>query len=232
MKLALSSAAAPDATLAELAAAARRRGFRALELGQGEAHQMAASSDAADTALLAEHGIEQVVCRFNDLESALQWVPWRGSLCRTVIVPAGAGRCRAAAVPGVVTAIDYADPAELAAAAEATNDSAAAFAWSVWPGEHDLECAAEAVLRATAGRLQHVRLHGGGPEAVAQEGQGVGALMRQLALAGFDGTLALAPSGPRYRIVWNAWLGRRGGWGCGSKTGGRASLPTTTLEVT
>ena len=28
--------------------------------------------------------------------------------------------------------------------------------------------------------------------------------------------LILAPSSTRYRVAWETWLGRRGGWGCGS----------------
>ena len=56
-------------------------------------------------------------------------------------------------------------------------------------------------------------------------------MMRELALAGYGGSLALAPSDQRYRVVWNAWLGRRGGWGCGSKAGAHASLPVSRTEV-
>jgi hypothetical protein len=54
---------------------------------------------------------------------------------------------------------------------------------------------------------------------MGQEGQGIGALMARLTLAGYQGTLALAPSTSRYLYAWGAWLGRgTGGWGCGSKT--------------
>lgn len=39
------------------------------------------------------------------------------------------------------------------------------------------------------------------PEGSAQEGLGVGSLMARLAVAGFGGTVALAPSSERYRVV-------------------------------
>jgi hypothetical protein len=48
---------------------------------------------------------------------------------------------------------------------------------------------------------------------------GVGAMMRRLAVEGYAGTLVLAPSTARFRVAWRKWLGRRGGWGCGSSTG-------------
>lgn len=66
-------------------------------------------------------------------------------------------------------------------------------------------------------RLRYIRFRGGGPEAAQQSGLGVGALMARLALARFAGPLVLAPSTPKYRYIWHAWLGRAGGWGCGSK---------------
>jgi hypothetical protein len=65
--------------------------------------------------------------------------------------------------------------------------------------------------------IGYVRLVGGGPEAAMQEGRGIGPLMGTLALSGFAGALILTPSSQRYRVAWAAWLGRRGGWGCGSK---------------
>jgi hypothetical protein len=66
--------------------------------------------------------------------------------------------------------------------------------------------------------LRYIRFIGGGPEAALQEGRGIGTLMGRLALAGYNGAVILAPSATRYRVAWESWLGRRGGWGCGSKS--------------
>jgi hypothetical protein len=90
------------------------------------------------------------------------------------------------------------------------------FAWQIDDTVTDaaLDCAR--ILR-HGELLTYVRLTGGGPEATMQEGRGIGAVMRQLALSGYDGTLILAPSSQRYRVVWSQWLGRRG-WGCGSSS--------------
>jgi hypothetical protein len=66
-------------------------------------------------------------------------------------------------------------------------------------------------------RLSHIRLLGGGPEAALHEGGGIGEVMGRLALSGYAGTMVLAPSSDRYRVAWQTWLGRRGGWGCGSR---------------
>jgi hypothetical protein len=77
--------------------------------------------------------------------------------------------------------------------------------------------AAARLLARLGGRLRHIRLLGGGPEAAAQEGKGVGELMGRLAIAGYSGSVILSPSSTRYRLAWQNWLGRRGGWGCGSR---------------
>jgi hypothetical protein len=229
MRLALSSAAAPDATLGELAAAARRRGLRALELQAGHGHGLLADASPVPEAaqLLRGQGIEAVVLHSGEPDRVKAAIAALGGLVVTVVVPAGCERAGPGR-PGVSTAAEFEDPAELLGAA--THGATTSFSWTVRPGACELESAAAIVIRSLAGRLRHVRLHGGGPEASAQEGQGVGALMRELALAGFEGTLALAPSSPRYRVVWATWLGRRGGWGCGSKTSAGPALPTAKLE--
>lgn len=74
---------------------------------------------------------------------------------------------------------------------------------------------ATAVLRGYNPR--HITLRGGGPEAVYHEGRGIGALMARLALSGYNGVLALAPSSDAAVPVWRAWLNKGKNWGCGSK---------------
>jgi hypothetical protein len=90
-------------------------------------------------------------------------------------------------------------------------------AWEIDCNAFDPGDDAAEVLARLGARLRYIRLIGGGPEAVMQEGRGIGALMSRLALAGYNGALILTPSSPRYRVAWETWLGRRGGWGCGSE---------------
>ena len=89
-------------------------------------------------------------------------------------------------------------------------------AWDLKPGDDDPILMAQ-VLAAAGTRLRYIRLHGGGPETAGQTGRGIGLLMARLAVARFAGPLVLLPSDPRFHLAWRAWLGRAGGWGCGSK---------------
>lgn len=98
-------------------------------------------------------------------------------------------------------------------------DSGVPFAWQIDDASVDPAADAELILSRTD--IGYVRLVGGGPENALQEGRGVGGVMRQLALAGCTAPLILTPSSQRYRLAWSAWLGRRGGWGCGSAAEGR-----------
>lgn len=95
-------------------------------------------------------------------------------------------------------------------------------AWDADPAAGELDSVGHALLERAGARLSHVRLYGGGPEATEQEGRGVGSFMARLAISGYGGTLALVPSSARYRVIWDAWLGRRGGWGCGSASQDRS----------
>ena len=75
--------------------------------------------------------------------------------------------------------------------------------------------AIEAVLSVTAPTLGHVRLLGAGPEEGEGNGRSVtGWLFKELALRGYDGTIALAPSGAGRRDEWRRWLFDERGWGC------------------
>jgi hypothetical protein len=92
------------------------------------------------------------------------------------------------------------------------------FAWDADPASEGLAGTGSALLERAGARLRYVTLRGGGPESTEQTGRGVGSLMAHLALSGYTGTLTLAPSSERYHVIWDAWLGRRGGWGCGSRS--------------
>ncbi len=105
----------------------------------------------------------------------------------------------------------------LGAIVEAHADFAG-LAWDLTPGRPGTGTTVDAarVLELCGGLLRHIRLLGGGPEAAAQEGLGIGELSVRLTLSGYPGALALAPSTPRFLTAWGFWLERRG-WGCGSK---------------
>ena len=89
-------------------------------------------------------------------------------------------------------------------------------AWEFRPSTDNPQMLAQ-VMKIGGDQIRYVRMYGGGPEAHAQSGMGIGSVMGRLTLARFDGPLVLVPSEPLFHYVWSAWLGRAGGWGCGSK---------------
>jgi sugar phosphate isomerase/epimerase len=232
MRLGLSSAAAPDAFFDELLAACLRSGMTGLELEAGHAHGidvLLASPElaAAARARAASAGVTIAAFRPEDARSA-RLPALALALGAPVLVPCDGAAAIAAKMPaGVeVLAVLPANGDPLAALDDLDTASpgggALSLAWDADPAAGYLASSAAALLERAGRRLRHVRLSGGGPESSMQEGRGVGALMARLALAGFDGTVALAPSSDRYRVVWAAWLGRRSGWGCGSQAEERA----------
>lgn len=234
MRLSLSSAAAPDAALAELLAACARRGLAAVELAEPLGHGLDAATNADDLEALRaasrDAGVE--VCGIfrrelhaEDLEPAAQLaaalgaplvvtatgVPW-GLLPDAARVFAAAGAELLLATRTDPDAVDLLRRS----IGELPVPGAVGIAWEVMPESDDPSLVGE-VVHAAGPHLRYVRLHGGGPEAAQQTGRGVGALMARLTLTRFAGPLVLTPSTPRYHYVWRAWLGRAGGWGCGSK---------------
>lgn len=237
MRIGLSSAAAPDASLEELFDACGRRGLPALELEAGHGHGLdvgdpdaanaveAAVRAAASGVVLSGYrvghdGVVDPAVRASDVDAMTSFALRLGA---PLIVPVDLALS--------LTRSRIADGAQLLAALPAGDGAAAGLdrldaagpvgaalsvAWDVDPASGDVSLLAPEIMGRTGRRLRHIRLLGGGPEGSAQEGRGVGSLMARLALAGFGGTVALAPSSDRYRVVWGAWLGRRGGWGCGS----------------
>ena len=203
MILALSSDALPTASLEELIAACIRRGLSALHLVADHAHGLERASDAelaeAVSALrssgirLASFGVGHP--RAVDADAVLR-------VCRACeaafVVPAdwptgAAGRRFAEAKIAILQSVD------VNAAAGNVADAAAA-----------------ACLQRSA-EVGHITLRGGGPEAAQHEGRGVGTLMARLALSGYQGILAIAPSSTAVLPVWRAWLHHGKNWGCGSK---------------
>jgi hypothetical protein len=232
MRLGLSSAAAPDLALADLLGGCQRRGLAVLELVLGDAHGVHSGADAAqieDALRQAERAdvrLAALASPTTDPERAEEAIRLAARLGMAALLPTGLA-------PGEVRALveraielkaqlllqhgtDPAAAAELARLVESLPAGTAALAWQLHPREDD-PALVSAVLSAAGPHLAYVRLRGGGPESAEQTGQGVGTLMARLALARYGGPLVLLPTTPRYRYIWSAWLGRAGGWGCGSK---------------
>lgn len=230
MQLGLSSAAVPGLSIAELADAAARRGLTTLELlagdpgaplPRGEA-EAAAACRAAEQAGVQIAGVLAESPRPTEAEAraaALFGAPLlvrpgsaKGpALAKEIARLAGFG-----ARPIFLCASEPERMSAARAAVEAAPEGVAGVGWEVDPANDDPARLPE-VLAAAGRKLEYVRLLGGGPESQQQTGLGVGALMARLALARYRGPLVLTPSTPVYHYIWRAWLGRAGGWGCGSK---------------
>jgi hypothetical protein len=236
MRLGLSSEAAPDASLEEVAAACVRRGLGAVELVEGHAHGVSVRSTdvAIDRAAraLGDAGLADRVFR-PEPGGSPDWEPIAALSARLgagVLIPsawaAESGRMDAAAsafgrTGGRLLLAHPSDPAEAAAARRLADRCApgqATLAWDADPDGPPLVARAAPVLDAAGPQLSHIRLRGSGPEAAASEGKGIGALMARLTLRGWDGVLLLAPAVSARLPVWRIWLGRGTGWGCGSRT--------------
>lgn len=236
MRLTLSTAAARELTIPELLEACRLRGLAGLELVAGDAHGirpgLAARDVAATRAAVEAAGVAIAAYRGRSFHEVMGEDAARlsAALSAPVVVPAGdvgdAGAIASVAASyaraGGTLLLEHPSDAEQAGmlrdVAEIVGRDTIGLAWEVDPADPRFTSEAAAVLRAAGPFLRHVRLLGGGPEAARQEGRGIGAMMARLTLAGFRGSLAIAPSTHRYRVAWGAWLGRRGGWGCGSKS--------------
>ncbi len=234
MRLALSTSAAPGLGLDALLDACGRRGLAAIELVVGHAHGVRPELDAvrveAVRGAVRERGFE-VAAYVAGPEEALSPAAARLSagLGAPVVIRPGAAAGRDGALArGLASYAEHgarlllghgSDPGEVEACrsiVEAAPDGTAALAWEADPGAVDLAAAAPAVLAAGGPWIQHVRLRGGGPESASQNGRGVGELMAALAMAAYDGTLALRPATRHALHAWRLWLERGGGWGCGS----------------
>jgi sugar phosphate isomerase/epimerase len=227
VRLGLSSAAAPGLPLPDLLAGCGRRGLGELELVTGTgAGPGDPDSIAAVVAAATDVGIRVAALAHDgpDAEAAVRTGARLGiptvlrvadhppvELCRLVRVAVEAG--------GRVLLMHGTEPRVvrlLRRAVDRLATGAAALAWEIDPATAD-PAAVPAVLRHAGPRLEYVRFRGGGPETAAQTGLGVGALVARLALARYGGPLVLAPSTSRALGAWRLWLGRAGGWGCGSR---------------
>lgn len=237
MRLALSTAAAPDLSLAELLDACSRRGLAALELVAGDSHGIGPELDYREVVEFAAEaearGIEIAAYRSRGLweAAAPETVRLAVGLKAPVIVTLDPTEDDAAAIIyaarryaliGATLLVEHtsklAEVEELLRIGAEVPDGSLGLAWDADPASGELDTASPGIIAAAGPLLRHVRLRGGGPEAAQHEGMGIGALMGRLTLGHFNGTLAISPSTRRYHFAWSVWLGRgRGGWGCGSK---------------
>ena len=243
MQLGLSSAAAPTAALSTLVQGALRHGLPVLELRAGDAHGFAASPEsAADTtaALVRELTAAGIgVVGYSDIGStdATSLVSLARALGSALFVDADVAlpermrRAECLRAAGAEAAIVVRGDAVLADARLAAREGHA-LVWECDPQRTSIGEIAPVLLAEYGASVRHVRLLGGGPEGVMHEGRGVGALMSRLALSGFAGSVILAPSSPRFHVVWATWLGRRAGTGCGSTAAGAAPIDLPVQRLT
>jgi hypothetical protein len=225
MRLVLSSEAAPDLDSSTLVEVAARRGFSGVELVAGHAH-------GVDPHRPGGWNRCSMAVAFRAGSAAGASSPEAAALSATLNAPIVAPACADSAALALEVGETFAtaggelliehgsDPATVAALRQEIERAPVfplGLAWEIDPEADDLSVARE-ILRAAGPHLKLIRLRGGGPEAARQEGLGVGALMAHLTLARFSGSFVLSPSEARFHYVWSAWLGRTGGWGCGSKT--------------
>lgn len=239
MRTGVSSAVVPGASLSELTAGATRHGLSVLELRAGDGHGVSASMAAEAGALarvggtVSGSGIAISAYRDHGLEDEHGLGALASVLCTSILID-GEGTLAARLTRAQRLRHGGAAVAVVARGPDAASDAreivgaGLAVAWDAAPADGQLGERSAEMLGVCGGALRQVRIAGGGPESALHEGRGIGALMARLALAGYAGTVIIAPSTPRYHLLWEQWLGRRRGWGCGS----RASDPAlVTLEL-
>ena len=226
MRLGLSSAAAPDATLDELIAICGRRGLAALELRESDGHGVSGAPGGVGGAEAQERaraaGVEITGFRSSTGGEDLALARMAAAAGAPVLVDGGC--CVSSRVDRAGGLSSVGADIAVVLGGDVSNETleraigcGCQLAWNVDVSAGDAGATAVRFLDRLGECLRHVRILGGGPEAAMQEGKGVGELMARLALAGYTGTIILSPSSTMYRVAWRNWLGRRGGWGCGSK---------------
>jgi len=222
MQLTLSSAAVPDASIEALRSAARRRDLKALELvlGAGHGHGIGTPSKPGGRATTdpvpSQAGAPPVrwllASRTPSVTDVLYWGR-QASLLDAGLLLRGAVLESPLGLPLALVHGTDRQEAQRAAAWARMHD--ANTCWTVELGQSTPEQVAD-VLEATAPTLAHVRLLGAGPEAqsAGPDTVGMGTVLKELALQGYSGTVALAPSANGAAADWREWLFEERGWGC------------------
>ena len=219
MKLLLSSDAAPAASTADLTYACRRRSLAGLELTVGAGH-----AHGIDTALCPPREQSGGACVASAPRAPVHWlrVPSGTSKAMTLAWAGGAQRLGAGLLlpaptanppQGVTLALVHGtDPAGAQRAACWAECHSARTCWEVAPDASKAHL--DATLEATGDFLGHVRFLGAGPEAQSSGAAEANPLWSALALRGYTGTVALAPSSEGDLDAWRCWLFETRGWGC------------------
>lgn len=224
MRLGISSDADPQATLDQLVAACGRRGLSALELRvMGEAGSVrggAAAEWLSGAAALHGDRAPAVTGLLVDVADAEALALRSAGLDTPLVLAGDASPAERLTLADHLTTAGYTVLPLMEGPAGCWMDDALAagrpVAWQIDDQVSDPAGDLRRILQRPR-LLAYVRMAGGGPETTEQGGRGIGEAMTRLALAGYAGPLILTPSSRRYRVIWSTWLGRRGGWGCGSK---------------
>ena len=230
--LALSTEAAPDASLETLAVACGARGLDGVEValapGQ-DPDQLVALVRAANVRVVALRVARVDMAAAPALARAAAALGVPVSVPPRGVDPAALGgivapfvRANARLLLGHPTELDEA-LATLGAILAVDAPSVLGLAWEIEPSAGTLKTAS-ATLLAVRELLGVVRLHGGGPEQRDQDGRRVGPLLSELALSGYAGPTVLCPSGPEALPRWAKWLDSRGSSGCGHAASAREIL--------
>lgn len=239
MHTGLSSAVAPRASLAALVAGAVRHGLTALELRAGDGHGVSAEAQATGDSPPLALAPSVVVSGYRD--GGDESVGALGTLSRRLAVPIvidipgsrllRRDRARLLRDAGATTRIVVRGQDALVEAEwlASVNEE---LAWDALPHGELLGEQSRRLLETAGPLLRQVGIAGGGPESTLFEGRGIGEVMARLALAQFSGTLLLSPSSPTYHLLWERWLARPHGWGCGSHASDASlvNLITTAAE--
>jgi len=222
MQCALSSAALPDASIDVLRRAARRRNLKALELvlGTGHAHGIGTPSTSegegpvdASSPQTGDPPVRWLLAsEMPSITDLLYWGRQASLLDAGLLLQRTVPESPLGLPVALVHGTDLQE-AQRAAAWARMHD--AKTCWTVELGQPTSDRFAE-VLEATAPTLAHVRLLGAGPEAqsAAPGTTGTGPVLKELALSGYSGTVALVPSADGSTDEWQQWLFEERGWGC------------------
>ena len=208
MQLILSSVALPSASPETVCRGARERSLAGVEwVVRGRA--------AEDRAVPLSEGSEEDVrwIMVGDDASTADQLYWgrQAHLCGAGLVLRAPVEEASLCAPLALQHGSDVAAAERAASWAQTHD--AQTCWTVEGGTVSADRVA-AVLEATGPTLAHVRLRGAGPETEAGGGDGTSALFKALALRGYSGTVALAPSAQGTGGAWRRWCFEERGLGC------------------
>lgn len=237
MQLALSSAAVPEASIDTLRSAARRRDVKALELvlGAGHGHGIGTPSRpggrATTDAVPSQAGEPPVQWLLTSAAPSVTDVLYWGrqaALLDAGLLLRGAVLESPLGLPLALVHETDLQEAQRAAAWARMHDAKTCLNVRLGQGEPDQFAE---VLDVTAPTLAHVRLLGAGPEeqSAGSDRLGTGAVFKELALQGYSGTVALAPSANGSTSEWREWLFEKRGWGCNTaakKKDGRKAAAT------